>query len=70
MVKIVFHGAVGQLDAADGVDAFAFREMEVAPARPRRRAMFLKVATDGESVRMKLPIVFAVAPRPLKLIRA
>ncbi len=70
MIKILFHGAVGRLGAADGVDAFAFREMEVAPARPARRPIFLKVATDGESVRLKLPIVFRVAPRPLKLVRA
>ena len=70
MIKILFHGAVGRLGAADGVEAFAFREMEVAPARPARRPIFLKVATDGESVRLKLPIVFSVAPRPLKLVRA
>jgi hypothetical protein len=31
--------------------------------------MFLKVATDGESVRMRLPLVFRVAPRPLRLVR-
>ena len=70
MIRILFHGAVGRLGAADGVEAFAFRELEVAPARPVRRAVFLKVATDGESVRLRLPIVFCVAPRRLKLVRA
>jgi hypothetical protein len=51
------------------VEAFAFREMEVAPARPRRRPVLVKVATDGESARLRLPIVIRVAPRPLKLVR-
>jgi diacylglycerol kinase family enzyme len=69
LLDIFLHGAVGRLGAADGVEAFAFREMEVAPARPRRRPPLVKVATDGESARLRLPIVFRVAPRPLKLVR-
>ncbi len=69
LVGVLLHGAVGRLGSAEGVDAFAFREMEVAPLRPPRRPVFVKVATDGESVRLKLPLVFRVAPRPLKLVR-
>lgn len=69
MLDIFLYGAVGRLGQADGVEAFAFREMEVMPLRPPRREVFLKVATDGESVRLKLPLVFRVAPRPLKLLR-
>lgn len=69
LLDILLYGAVGRLEQAEGVEAFAFRELEVAPLRPRARAVFLKVATDGESRRMKLPLVFRVAPRPLKLVR-
>jgi hypothetical protein len=39
------------------------------PLRRRRREAFLKVATDGESLRLQLPLAFSVAPRPLKLLR-
>jgi len=51
------------------VEAFAFREMEVAPLRPQRRPVYLKVAIDGERLRMPLPLLFRVAPRPLRLVR-
>lgn len=68
MLDIFLYGAVGRLGQADGVEAFSFREMEVAPLRPRRRPMFLKVAADGESLRLKLPLRFCVAPRPLRLL--
>ena len=69
MLDIVLYGAVGRLGQADGVSAFAFRELEVAPLRPRRRPLRLKVATDGESRRLAQPLVFRVAPRPLRLVR-
>jgi hypothetical protein len=69
MLDILLYGAVGRLGQADGVSAFAFRELEVAPLRPRRRPVRLKVATDGESRRLALPLVFRVAPRPLRLVR-
>jgi diacylglycerol kinase family enzyme len=70
LLDILLHGAVGRLGAAEGVESFAFREMAVTPARPRRRPAFVKVATDGESARLALPIVFRIAPRPLRLVRA
>jgi hypothetical protein len=69
LISVLVHGAVGRLAGANEVEAYAFRRMEVAPVRPKRRPMFLKVATDGESVRMRLPIVFEVASRPLRLVR-
>ena len=69
LLDMLLYGAVGRLGQAAGVEAFAFREMEVAPLRPRARPRFLKVATDGESVRLKLPLVFRVAPRALRLLR-
>src|SRR5688572_20137333 len=69
LISVLVHGAVGRLAGANEVESFAFRRMEVAPLRIKRRPMFLKVATDGESVRMRLPLVFQVAPRPLRLVR-
>lgn len=68
MLDVLLYGAVGRLGQAAGVEAFAFREMEVAPLHRRRRALFLKVATDGESTRLKLPLVFRVAPKPLRVL--
>ncbi|HEX6321714.1 MAG TPA: diacylglycerol kinase family protein [Burkholderiales bacterium] len=69
LLDILLYGAVGRLGQAAGVEAFAFHEMEVAPLRPRRRALFVKVAIDGESLRLKLPLLFRVAPRRLRLLR-
>jgi diacylglycerol kinase family enzyme len=68
LAELLLHGAVGRLGEADGVAAFSFREMQVAPARPARRPVMLKVATDGERVRMALPLVFRVGERPLRLV--
>ena len=69
LVKVLLHGAVGRLGESAGVEAFAFREMEVAPLVPRRRPKVIRVAADGENRRLTLPLVFRVAPRPLRLIR-
>lgn len=73
LLDILLHGAIGRLGAAQGVEAFAFRQMQVgllrSPLRRRGRDAYLKVAADGESLRMKLPLVFEVAPRPLRLLR-
>jgi len=68
LVDILLHGAVGRLGAAEGVEAFSFRELEVAALRPRRRPVNVKVAADGERLRLPLPLVFRVAPRPLRLV--
>lgn len=68
LLDILLHGAVGRLGAADGVEAFSFRSLEVAPLRPRRRARNVKVAADGERLRLPLPLQFRVAPRPLRLV--
>jgi hypothetical protein len=51
------------------VEAFAFDEMEVAPLRASRRPSLVKVAADGESLRLGLPLRFRVAPRRLRLLR-
>ncbi|HEX2198318.1 MAG TPA: diacylglycerol kinase family protein [Burkholderiales bacterium] len=69
MLDILLYGAVGRLGQAAGVEAFAFDEMEVAPLRASRRPPLVKVAADGESLRLKLPLRFRVAPRRLRLLR-
>ena len=69
LLDILLYGAVGRLGQADGVEAFAFREMEVAPLRASRRSREIKVAVDGESVRLRMPLVFRVAQKRLRLLR-
>lgn len=68
LLDILLYGAVGRLGQAQGVQAFAFRAMEVSALRRPRRGGLVKVAADGESVRLALPLVFRVAPRPLRLV--
>ena len=62
---LLLRGALGRLDGAEGVDSFAFDELEV---RLRKGARSAKVATDGEVLRMPPPLVFRTAPRPLRLL--
>ena len=69
LLDLLLHGAVGRLGQAEGVEAFAFRRLEVALLHERGRPDTLKVATDGETQRLRLPLVFEVAPRPLRLVR-
>jgi diacylglycerol kinase family enzyme len=69
LLDLLLHGAVGRLGQAAGVEAFAFREMEVAPLRPRGSRRALKVAIDGESVRLRMPLLFCAAPNRLRLVR-
>src|SRR6185436_12591289 len=66
LLWLALRGALGQLAGAERVRDFAFRRMVVSPHRRRQRPV--KVATDGEIVWLKPPIVFAVAPRPLLLM--
>lgn len=68
MAWLMLRGAVGHLGEANDVFSFAFDTLRVQPAAPlgRRR---VKVATDGEVLRMRAPLVFRVAPEPLMLIK-
>ena len=63
-------GAVGELGGADAVVGEALAELTVMPHRPRwlgeHRA--IKVATDGEVVRLAPPLRFSVSPAPLSLL--
>ncbi|MFD1709200.1 diacylglycerol kinase [Ottowia sp. GY511] len=62
---LLIRGALGRLDGAEGVDSFAFDQLVV---RMRRRVRWVKVALDGEVLRMPPPLVFRTAPRPLRLL--
>lgn len=62
---LVIRGAIGRLDGAEGVDSFAFDQLQV---QARRGAKAMKVAIDGEIVHLPTPLVFQNAPRPLQLL--
>lgn len=64
MILTAVRGLFGHLGDVEKVDSFAFTELEVA--LPRRRE--LKLAIDGEIVRLPLPLRFRVAPQPLRLL--
>lgn len=68
MLWLALKGTFGQLGDADHVQAFAFRQITVRPAVPYGRRS-IKVATDGEVSRMRLPLTFRVSDTPLLLIR-
>lgn len=61
---LVVRGAMGRLDGAAGVDSFAFDRLVVQP----RRGQSMKVAMDGEVLRLPAPLEFRTAPRPLQLL--
>jgi diacylglycerol kinase family enzyme len=69
---LAVRGAVGELGGADAVVGEALAELTVTPHRARwlkdRRP--LKVATDGEVVRLQAPLRFTVSPAPLPLLVA
>ena len=68
MAWLMLRGAFGRLGDADNVHTFAFRRIVVKPRWPlgRRR---MKVATDGEVLRLRPPLEFGVAAEPLMLLR-
>ena len=62
---LLIRGALGRLDGAEGVDSFAFDQLVV---RLHRRVDGVKVALDGEVLRIPPPLIFRTAPRPLRLL--
>jgi diacylglycerol kinase family enzyme len=67
LLALLARGAFGQLSQSDEVVHFPFRSLTVdVRAGGTRR---IKVATDGEVVRMTMPLRFEVAPHTLLLIR-
>lgn len=61
---LLLRGVLGRLGDAENIDSFAFRRLTVTPRGHKR----IKVATDGEIVWMRTPLVFEVAPEPLLLL--
>ncbi len=68
MLGLLLRGALGTLGDADRVESFQFQHMTVTPWLPYggRR---VKVAADGEIMRLRTPLEFRVSPRPLYLLK-
>ncbi len=67
MLGLMLSGAFGRLGDDDDVESFAFEWLAVRPAAPRGRAL-VKVAMDGEVLRLRAPLQFSVAQQPLWLL--
>jgi diacylglycerol kinase family enzyme len=68
LVGLALRGAFGTLGDAGTVDRFAFDRMTVAPRWPvGRRGM--RVAVDGEVMRLRPPLAFALAAQPLFVLK-
>jgi diacylglycerol kinase family enzyme len=67
MVWLAVRGALGQLGEADNVRSFAFKRLTVRLRHPYGRHR-IKVAMDGEVTWLSWPLVFTVAPTPLRLL--
>jgi diacylglycerol kinase family enzyme len=62
---LLLRGAFSRLGNAEDVISFGFDRLEV---RPHGRRRHIKVAMDGEIVRMSTPLVFKVSENPLPLL--
>ena len=67
LLWLLARGALGRLPSATGVDSFTFSRLTVMPVARAARAV--KVATDGETTFLAPPLVFELAPQPLKLLK-
>jgi diacylglycerol kinase family enzyme len=67
LLRLMLRGALGTLGDADDIEHFEFERMVVKPPRVMRRPR-MKLAFDGEVVRMKPPLEFRVLPVPLFLL--
>lgn len=69
MIKLMLHGAMGQLGEAAGVESFEFHQMVVKPTlAPGSKEVV--VAFDGEVALMPSPIHIRVLDKPLYLLQA
>lgn len=68
MLGLLLRGALGRLGEAENLIAFSFKRLTVKHARlsPRRT---VKVATDGEVMRMPMPLEFRVLEGRLALLK-
>lgn len=69
MLSLLLRGALGNLGASDRIDSFAFIQLTVQP-RLSRGQKRIKVAIDGEIFWFDSPLRFALAPRPLQLLKS
>ena len=68
LLWLMLRGAFGTLGDAERVISFQFQRMTVRPSLPFGRRG-VKVAADGELMRLRSPIEFGVSPRPLWLLK-
>ncbi len=68
MLALLLRGAFGRLGDADQLLSLGCVQLTVNTARPFG-ARRIKVATDGETFWLPLPLQFSVSPEPLWLIR-
>jgi diacylglycerol kinase family enzyme len=66
-LRLMLRGFLGRLGAAPEVSSFAFETLTVQVGRRGRRSR-VKVATDGEIVYLRPPLVFRPSPHALQLI--
>ena len=64
MLGLILRGVLGRLGEADQVTSLAFRKLTVHTRVPRA----IKVGTDGEIRHLRSPLVFSLAPEPLRLL--
>ncbi|WP_186129109.1 diacylglycerol/lipid kinase family protein [Burkholderia gladioli] len=68
-VLLSLRGAFSRMRDADDVIGFGFERFTLTRRSARRRPRPVKVATDGEILRLQLPLVFRVGERPLRLLK-
>lgn len=68
MLGLLWRGAFGQLGEADTVTSFEFHQLRVRPRLAMGRHT-IKVGFDGELGRLRSPVIFCVAPKPLYLLK-
>lgn len=67
LLWLALRGALGTLGDAANVRSFVLRELAVT--RSIRHTRSVKVAVDGEVLRLQEPLRFRVSPRPLYLLK-
>lgn len=67
MLGLMARGALGMLGEADDLMRATFQTVHVQPRRKRRT---VKVAMDGEVLRLPTPLEFRVSPQPLWVLKA
>jgi len=68
LLGLALRGSLGLMGEDPNLTSFACRELTVTLPSRHRRASRIKVATDGETARLQLPLRFGVARSRLPLI--